>query len=690
MLRSTLKKLLQTVVISAWLVPGMVFAASLTSVKTVPLPDNRVQMILHFSGALHAKPKAFVTKKPPRLILDFKGVSNKLKLPNATQSVQLGVLRQYTVIEAGARTRLILNLSQVVNYKLRKNGNELVISLAGGARRTRKGVRHNRFHSIQRSANMHHISAVDFRGDRKHGGKIVVKVSDANMAVDLKQQGEKIVVDFINTKAPRRLQRRYDVTDFGTPVDSVQLKNQGNLTHLEINNHGEYHHFAYQVNKEFIIEVKRVTEEEKERIKRAKPHYVGKRISLNFQDIKVRAVLQLLADFTGINVVVSDAVKGNITLRLNNVPWDQALDIIMKTRGLAKRQVGNVMLVAPLKEIAARERQELKNKKQVNELAPLHAELIQINYAKALDVANLLKDKNNTLLSPRGTVSVDVRTNNLWVQDSADKLEEIRGLIHKLDIPVKQVLIEARIVIVDKTFERDLGVRFGITSPNHLSGTINGANSIVGGTAPANVSPLNNRLNVDLPAVSESANVAKIGLALAKLGKDILLDLELSALEVEGRGEVISSPRLITANQQAAMIKSGTEIPYQQQTSSGATAIAFKDAVLSLKVTPQITPDHKVILDLTVNQDEPGQVFLNVPAIDTKEIQTKVLVDNGQTIVLGGIYKQTNKNDVNRVPFLGSIPILGALFRNKALTKDREELLIFVTPKIIEQNYVTG
>ena len=366
------------------------------------------------------------------------------------------------------------------------------------------------------------------------------------------------------------------------------------------------------------------------------------------------------------------------------------LDLILKTKGLSERKVGNVILVAPSAEISAMEKQQLQEELQVEELAPLTSELLQINYAKASDLANLLKTKGNSVLSSRGNVSVDQRTNTLWIQDTSDRIEVTRHLVHKLDVPVKQVLIESRIVVVNKDFAKDLGVRFGVSKEDHLSGTLDGASEMAAGTAAADV-PVTDRLNVDLAAAPVTGEAGTIGLALAKLGNGILLDLELSALESEGMGEVISSPRLITANQQPAFIESGEEIPYQEATSSGATAIAFKKAVLSLKVTPQITPDNRIILDLTVNQDTPStQLFLGVPAILTKEIQTNVLVNNGQTLVLGGIYKQDKTNSVERIPFLGTLPWVGALFRTTSESISHEELLIFITPKIIEQSFVTN
>jgi type IV pilus assembly protein PilQ len=410
-----------------------------------------------------------------------------------------------------------------------------------------------------------------------------------------------------------------------------------------------------------------------------------KRISLNFKSIPTRTVLQLLAEFAGINIVISDKVSGNISLHLNNILWNQALDIILKSKALDKRVTGNIMMIAPSLELISQENEVLKSQIEVKNLSPLTSDILQINYARAVDIATLIKDKDNSLLSSRGTINVDARTNMIWIQDTKAQIASIRALVQRLDVPVKQVLIEARIVNVTKDFAKDLGIRFGVSKPTHLSGTLLGANRLAQGEDPANVVPIAERLNVDLAAVPLTGSPASIGIALAKLGHGILLDLELSALESEGRGEVLASPRLITTNQQAAVIESGEEIPYQESTSSGATSVSFKKAVLSLRVTPQITPDNKIMMDLKINQDRrsPAREIKGVPAILTKQIQTNALVDDGETIVLGGVYQQDKANTMNRVPFLGSLPVLGHLFRNQHTTIANEELLIFITPRII-------
>ncbi len=423
-------------------------------------------------------------------------------------------------------------------------------------------------------------------------------------------------------------------------------------------------------------------------------------ISLNFQDIKVRSVLQILAQFTGLNIVTSDTVNGSITLHVENVPWQEALAIVLQTQGLGKKKLGDVIYIAPIKEIAEQEKTELEAQQQLQDLGALSSSLLQINYSKAADIAALLKAQGGSFLSSRGNVSVDARTNTIWIQDVPSRLVEIRKLIHQLDVPVKQVLIEARIVNINSDFAQEMGVRFGVTKPDHLSGTLLGADSInaglmpVGNTANIYGATLANRLNVDLPSTGATTGVgpASIGLALARLGPGTLLDLELSAMESEGEGQIISSPRVITADQQAALIQSGEEIPYQESTSSGATNIAFKNAVLSLSVTPQITPDGKVNLALKVNQDKANftKAVNSVPSIDTKSIETHVMVDNGQTIVLGGVYETQDGKTVKRVPFLGSLPIVGALFRNTVTQNQRTELLIFITPKVVKQSQLNS
>ena len=659
---------------------------ALTGLKVMPMPDNRIRFDFQFADPIVQLPASFITQEPPRLVLDFVNSSNQLDETLRAKKIKLGSLTQYKIVALGNRVRAILDLSGGITYSGDVSGHVYTLIISGKgeqllSQRKEVFITHSDVHA------RYGIKNIDFRGTDKQGGRVVIDVTDSGIPIDIVQNGKEVVVNFMSTRLPQSLIKRYDVADFQSPTQIINAQQDGKTARITLLNKGDYGHFAYQVNKQFIIDVFPLTAEEMQQAKLKKKLFVGKRISLNFQDIQVRAVLQLLADFTGVNVVVSDAVMGNITLRLNDVPWDQALDIILSTQGLDKRQLGNVILIDKAAAFATRENEQLKAQIAAKKLAPVRSDLLQINYAKAADIATMLKDRSNSLLSDRGTLSVDVRTNTIWLQDTGAQIEEIRELVKQLDVPVKQVVIEARIVDVTKQCEQDLGVRFGVSKPTHLSGTLAGANQMAQGITPANVTPLAERLNVDLAALPVVGVPASIGLALAKLGDGVLLDLELSALESEGRAEIIASPRLMTTNQQSAVIESGQDIPYQQATSSGATAVAFKKAVLSLKVTPQITPDGKLLMDLFITQDaDSGQRVQGVPIILTKSIQTNVLVNNGQTIVLGGIYKADKNNRITRVPFLGSLPVVGYLFSRTQTTADNEELLIFITPRIITNN----
>lgn len=664
----------------------MVFAQSnaLISVKIIPLPEDKVRMDFQFVEPIKQQPASFITQKPARIVLDF--IDSSLKLPpgqNAKQ-IKLSALKTYKIVVMGTRVRTILDLERSVTYSGTMTGSVYTLILNGKNSELFEPtkeifVTHRPIHAA------YEINRFDFRGIDKQGGRAIVDVSNTSVPIDVVQNGKEVVVKFLNTKVTPELIKRFDVVDFHSPVQMVMLRQKGKNVWMTLLNKGDFGHFVYQVNKQFMVDVFPLTPDEVQQAKLKKKVFTGKHISLNFQNISIRAVLQLLADFTHINIVVSDKVQGNITLRLNDIPWDQALDIILTTQGLDKRQTANVMLIDTKASLDKMEEQQLKSQQIIQRLEPIRSELLQINYAKASDIAILVKDRQNSLLSEKGKISVDTRTNTIWIQDSGTKIEEVRALIKQLDVPVKQVLIEARIVEVSKDFARDLGIRWGVSKPNHLSGTLQGANQMEQGTAPANVNPYTQRLNLDLVAAPATGMTpASVGIALAKLGDNILLDLELSALESEGRAELISSPRLITTNQQPAVIDSGQEIPYQESTSSGATAVAFKKAVLSLRVTPQITPDSKILMDLKINQDTAStQLFNGVPAILTKEIQTNVLVSNGQTIVLGGIYQQDKSRTITRIPFLGQLPVVGNLFRNTQISLTNDELLIFITPKII-------
>ena len=517
-------------------------------------------------------------------------------------------------------------------------------------------------------------------------------LSESGLVNNIREEGGQIIIDFPDAGLPERLDRRLDVLDFATPVKEVDTFPHEGGARMVITPSGHYEHLAYQSDKVLTVDVKPLTKEEEQALKKDKFGYTGEKLSLNFQDIEVRAVLQLIADFTGLNLVASDTVAGNVTLRLKNVPWDQALEIVLKSKGLGMRQAGNVMMVAPQEEIVAREKLELESQKQIAELAPLKTEFIELNFAKAADVATLLKTEGNTLVSKEGQVSVDQRTNTLLIQDTGEKLAEMRKVITTLDVPVRQVLIESRIVIANQDFSRELGVKFGYSKNSGLSTDNFGV--VVGGTQPGDTDfgagtgfttgGLENFI-VDLPAATPAG---AIGLAVGKIGS-YLLQLELSALQAEGRGEVVSSPRVITTDQKEAVIEQGTDIPYVSQTSSGATDITFKKAVLALRVTPHITPDDRINMSIQVNKDAVGQLILlngsSVPSIDTRNVTTEVLVDNGETVVLGGIYEHTNRNDARRVPFFGELPYFGTLFRNTSTMRNKDELLIFVTPKVLKE-----
>jgi type IV pilus assembly protein PilQ len=652
----------------------------LQGIEYSSLLGDRVQLQLEFSAPV-LKPKSFTIDDPARIVLDFPGV--KIGTTHRSQIIGLGVTHSLTMVEAADRVRVVVNLARSVPFKVRAEGNIVYVTISGSP------VTAPLRSDIAASANRHLIKNIDFRRGDNGEGRAIISLSDAQTPVDIREESGHIVVDFINTILPSKFERRLDVLDFATPVKLIDtFAKDWNVRMVIIPTGTGYDYLSYQSEDTLVVELKPLIKHNKDLTERNESDYVGKKLSLSFQNIEVRAVLQLLADFAGFNLVTSDSVQGSVTLRLKKVPWDQALDIILKTKGLAMRRTGNIILVAPSEEIAAREEQELKAKKQIEELVPLRSEFIQVNFAKASTLADLIQAEGNSFLSPRGKVTVDERTNTLLVMDTADRLAEIRKLIAHLDVPVRQVLIESRIVIANINFSKELGVRFGVSKQENTggafnevttSGSLNGTTEIINGKSLE----LQDRLNVNFPVTTKDA--ARIALAFTKLPLGSLLELELSALQAEGRGKVISNPRVITSNNKEALIEQGTEIPYQQATSSGATSVSFKKAVLSLKVVPQITPDNRIIMDLTVNKDSVGTVFNGVPSINTRQVSTRVLVDNGQTVVLGGIYEQEQNRTSNRVPFLGDLPYVGALFRDKSEVNNKNELLIFVTPKIINE-----
>jgi type IV pilus assembly protein PilQ len=673
---------------------------ALQAIDVQPLPGQQLQLTLRLSGPA-PQPLSFTIDNPARISFDLPNTT--LALPSRRIDVHSSGLDTILAAEAKDRTRLVLNLDKLVPYDARVDGNNIIVMLGGSAARVSAGAAPSGAVAAS-GGGVRELRAIDFRRGTDGAGRVIVKLSDPHIHVNLHQIGNQVVVDFSDAGVPANLMRRYDATDYGTPVSGFDVTRVGNGSRIAITASGDYEQLAYQSDDQYVVEVaprRKAANAQEER-----PVYTGERLTLNFQDIETRAVLQLLADASGQNIVVSDSVSGNVTLRLQNVPWDQALDIVLRTKGLDKRRQDNVIIVAPQAELAAREKAELAARKDVQELAPLRSEYLQVNYAKAQDMAALIKTQTNSLLSTRGSVAVDDRTNTLLLQDTADRLADVRRLVATLDIPVRQVLIEARIVIVNNDFTRDLGARFGFTNNQKngnrglvtTTGTAAGTDQAIG-SALTNVqgtgsiypisiptgSAATNRYNVNLP-VSNPAGTFALGI----LGSNFIVDLELSAAQAETQANIISSPRVITANQKEATIEQGVEIPYQQSASSGATTIQFKKAVLSLKVKPQITPDNRIILDLDVKDDSVGSVVVasggvNVPSIDTREIATQVLVNDGQTVVLGGILSTTQREDDTKVPYLGDIPFLGHLFKSTSHKDNKDELMIFITPKIVRE-----
>jgi len=675
---------------------------SLQSVDFVSLEGDRVLLTLTLSEAA-PQPVVFAIDKPARLSIDLP--DTRLALAERYRKINVGKVRTVAAAEAKGRSRVVVELAEMTPYTTRVEGNKVFVELAGASSdlsATRASVQ-GPAASTPQPVVAPSITDIDFRRGEKGEGRVLITMADPHTAVDVHEEGGKVIARFKGTSLPDRLAKRLDVLDFATPVKFVDALRDGVNTQIVVTPvaGGDFEQAAYQTGNQFILELQPLTQEKIDQKKRDQPQYVGERISLSFQSVDIRSLLQIIADVAGTNMVVSDSVQGQIAMRLQNVPWDQALDIILRTKGLGMRQQGNVMLVAPIEELAQREKLELEAEKQKIQLAPLRSELIQVNYAKATEIATLLKSKENSILSERGSVTVDERTNNLLVVESRDKLTEIRALVQRLDIPVRQVQIESRIVVASDTYDKQIGTQFGVTYAKAASNgnlyTTSGSNASTNTTVtnyvtnPTGGLTLDgtqaDRYNVNLPTTSAAAGT--IGLAI--LAKNFLVDLELSALQSEGKGQVTSSPRLITANAKQASIEQGIEIPYQQSTSSGATSVSFKKAVLSLTVTPQITPDERVIMDLAVNDDAIGQNVNtgsggSVPAIDTRKVTTQVLVDNGQTVVLGGIYQDTINDNVTKVPLLGDIPLLGALFRFTEHQNDKTELLIFITPKILSES----
>jgi len=641
---------------------------------------------------LKSVPPNFSVATPPRIAFDFANTVNALG--RASEDIAQGELRSMNVVQGADRTRLVLNLRRPVGHQTAIEGNTLVITLAeplvaqkapGGAVAQFAEGRQDVKHAVR---------DIDFRRGRAGEGRVVVDLADTTTGIDIRLQGQNIVVDFLKTALPENLRRRLDVVDFGTPVSTVSTFQQGENVRMVIEPRGQWEHNAYQSDTQFVLEVKPIVADPA-RAAAQRGRYTGERLSLNFQNVEVRAVLNVIADFTDLNIITSDTVAGNITLRLKDVPWDQALEIILQTRGLDSRRSGNVIWIAPRDELATREKLALEAANQISDLEQTRTESFQMNYQKAADVQKLLSDPTQRILSKRGSAVVDARTNTLFVQDTPSRLEDVRRLIAKIDVALRQVMIEARIVEANDSFSKNLGARLGIH--DFQGSRILGSNTrgIAGGSlidtgfhtgqTPSSTF-IPDSLNVNLPAAGLNAfNAGQFSFILFNNAATRFLNLELTALEADGKGKIIASPRVLTADQVEAVIEQGTEIPYQQATSSGATSVSFRKANLALKVKPQITPEGNVIMTLDVNKDQPGATTPAGVAINTKHVKTEVLVENGGTVVIGGIYEQADRTDVTKIPLLGDIPILGFLFKNTTTTTAKTELLVFITPRVVNE-----
>ncbi len=651
---------------------------------------------------LASPPASFSVANPARIAFDFPGTGNALG--RNVQAIDQGDLRSANIVQAGDRTRLVLNLTRMSPYEARVQGRDLIIALSPAASRAAQGsvvseaaANFAEPRAVAAATGGLAVRDINFRRGTGGEGRVVVDLSTPDTGIDIRQQGGNLVIDFLHAALPEHLRRRSDVTDFATPVTSMTAQQVGDRVRLTVTPNGLWEHNAYQSDNRFVLEVRRVAEDPT-KLGGGRSDYKGEKLSLNFQNVDVRSVLQVIADFTDFNIITSDSVQGNLTLRLKDVPWDQALDIILQAKGLDMRKNGNVIWIAPGDELAAREKLQLEAKAQINDLEPLQTESFQINYHKAKEIFDFLKAKDQTMLSKRGSVVVDERSNKVFVTDVATRLQALRRLVQEIDVAPRQVLIEARIVEASKTFARDLGVRLGVGGAfgrivgytedgapvrrSTLGGGLGATRAMAGqvaGVVDANPAGL----NLNLPA--DVSNPGLLSMVLWNNNATRFLNLELSALEVDGRGRVISSPRVLTANQVEASIEQGTEIPYQEASSSGATSVSFKKAVLSLKVKPQITPDGRLQLSIEVNKDRPlyEQTLLGVPPIETKNVKSEVLIENCGTVVIGGIYEEEESTGEDKVPLLGDVPVLGYLFKSQSRVSSRKELLVFITPRIV-------
>jgi type IV pilus assembly protein PilQ len=675
-----------------WLAATGIALAQANSIEAFDVSQQAGKIVVKITTKepLASVPPNFAVANPARIAIDLPNTVNALG--RSSQAIGEGELRSMNVVQGAERTRLILNLRRPLPYETSIDGRNILVTLSAPAvAAPAPGGQVAQF-AEGRADTRHAVRDVDFRRGTGGEGRVVVDLSDTTTGIDIRTEGQNIVVDFLKTSLPDHLRRRLDVIDFGTPVNTVSTYQQGDNVRMVIEPKGQWEHNAYQTDTQFVLEVKPVVPDARAT---TRGRYTGDKLSLNFQNVEVRAVLNVIADFTDLNIITSDTVAGNITLRLKDVPWDQALDIILQTRGLDSRRSGNVIWIAPRDELATREKLALEAQQQINDLEQTRTESFQMSYQKAADVQKLLSDPNQRILSKRGSAVVDARTNTLFVQDTPSRLEEVRRLLGKIDVPVRQVMIEARIVEADETFSKNLGVRFGYAESG-MTRPILGARSTVGAelqnTAQAaglvQGTPVltGNGLQSNFPAVGLNGfSAGQFSFILANAAASRILSLEISAVEADGKGKIIASPRVLTADQVEAVIEQGTEIPYQQATSSGATAVAFRKANLALKVKPQITPDGNIIMTLDVNKDQPGATTTAGVQINTKHVKTEVLVENGGTVVIGGIYEQNDRTDITKIPVLGDLPGIGWLFKNNTTRAEKTELMVFITPRIVNE-----
>jgi type IV pilus assembly protein PilQ len=697
---------------SFWAVLAMA-QTPLNSVEAfnVSQQSGKVIVKLTLKEALKSQPGSFTVANPARIAFDFPNTVNGLG--RNSQNIGEGELVSMNMVQAGERTRMVLNLRRSVGYDTQIDGNNLLIILAAAPAASGSGGAAVTHFVEAKQLDTHTVRDIDFRRGKAGEGRIVVDLSDSSTGIDIRVQGQNLVIDFFKTSLPDSLRRRLDVTDFGTPVQSINTFNQGENVRMVIAPKGLWEHSAYQTDTQFVVEVKQIVPDPNKLAQGSKTGFSGEKLSLNFQNVEVRSVLNVIADFTDLNIITSDAVGGSLTLRLKDVPWDQALQIILDTRGLDMRKNGNVVWIAPRDELATKEKLMLESQQQIGELEAVRTESFMLNYQKAQDVQTLLTSPTQKVLSKRGSAVVDARTNTVFVQDVPTRLEEVRKLIAQIDVPVRQVMIEARIVEASDTFSKNLGAKLGYNErvpggdwlvgqglrtsigpslTNTAQNTVNATNTA---TASGALSPGTTTATVDTTgAAGQNVNLPASGLGGFTAGaiSTILfnrnftrfISLELSALEADGKGKIISSPRVLTGDKVEALIEQGTELPYQSATSSGATSVSFRKANLSLKVKPQITPDGNIIMTLDINKDSVGQVTAAGFAIDTKHVKTEVLVENGGTVVIGGIFSQDERTNVTKVPLFGDIPVLGNLFKNTGKTDNKTELLVFITPRIVD------